>query len=87
MRWKKGIDLFLPLIRTLCARHDVQVLVADYSLDAAMDQHITDFLERYNLRQQLEITGPLPHQQMVHALRHGSLHQYLLPGKACPMAC
>ena len=74
MRWKKGIDLFLPLIRTLCARHDVQVLVAGYGLDAAMDQYITDFLERYNLRQQLEITGLLPHQQMVHALRRMDLY-------------
>jgi glycosyltransferase involved in cell wall biosynthesis len=69
MRWKKGIDLFLPLMRTLCALHDVQILVAGYGLDAAIDQHMTAFLERYNLRQQIEITGPLPHQQMVHALR------------------
>ena len=74
MRWKKGIDLFLPLIRTLCARGDVQILVAGYGLDAATDQHITDFLERYNLRQRLEITGPLPHQQMVHALRRMDLY-------------
>ena len=35
---------------------------------------MTDFLERYNLRQQLEITGPLPHQQMVHALRRMDLY-------------
>ena len=74
MRWKKGIDLFLPLIRTLCAMHDVQLLVAGYGLDTAIDQHITDYLERYNLRQQLEITGPLPHQQMVHALRRMDLY-------------
>jgi glycosyltransferase involved in cell wall biosynthesis len=74
MRWKKGIDLFLPLIRTLCAMHDVQLLVAGYGLDAAIDEHITDYLERYNLRQQLEITGPLPHQQMVHALRRMDLY-------------
>jgi glycosyltransferase involved in cell wall biosynthesis len=74
MRWKKGIDLFLPLMRTLCTMHDVQILVAGYGLDAAIDQHITDFLERYNLRQQLEITGPLPHQQMVHALRRMDLY-------------
>jgi glycosyltransferase involved in cell wall biosynthesis len=74
IRWKKGIDLFLPLIRTLCAMHDVQILVAGYGLDAAIDQHITDFLERYNLRQQIEITGPLPHQQMVHALRRMALY-------------
>jgi glycosyltransferase involved in cell wall biosynthesis len=74
IRWKKGIDLFLPLIRTLCAVHEVQLLIAGYGLDAAIDQHITAFLERYNLRQQLEITGPLPHQQMVHALRRMDLY-------------
>ena len=74
MRWKKGIDLFLPLIRTLCAMHDVQLLVAGYGLDATIDQHITDYLERDNLRQQLEITGPLLHQQMVHALRRMDLY-------------
>jgi glycosyltransferase involved in cell wall biosynthesis len=74
MRWKKGIDLFLPLIRTLCAMHDVHILVAGYGLDAAIDQHIADFLERYNLRQQLEITGPLPHRQMVHALQRMDLY-------------
>ena len=74
MRWKKGIDLFLPLIRTLCAMHDVRILIAGYGLDAAIDQHIADFLERYNLRQHLEITGPLPHQQMVHALRRMDLY-------------
>ena len=74
LRWKKGIDLFLPLIRTLCARHDVHILVAGYGLDAAIDQHITDFLERHHLGQHLEITGPLPHQQMVHALRRMDLY-------------
>ena len=74
IRWKKGIDLFLPLISTLCTMHDVQILVAGYSLDAAIDQQITDFLERHNLRQRLEMTGPLPHQQMVHALRHMDLY-------------
>jgi len=74
MRWKKGIDLFLPLIRTLCAMHDVQILVAGYGLDAAIDQYMSDFAERYDLGQQLEITGPLPHQQMVQALRRMDLY-------------
>jgi glycosyltransferase involved in cell wall biosynthesis len=74
MRWKKGIDLFLPLVRALCVRHKVQILVAGYSLDATVEQHITDFVERYNLHQRLEITGPLPHRQMVHALRRMDLY-------------
>lgn len=74
MRWKKGIDLFLPLIRTLCTTHAVQILVAGYGLDTAIDQHMAHFLERHNLRQRVEITGPLPHPQMVHALRRMDLY-------------
>ena len=35
---------------------------------------LTDFLERHSLRQRLEITGPLPHRQMVHALRRMDLY-------------
>src|SRR5262249_56156062 len=69
MRWKKGIALFLPLIHTLCTTHAVRVLVAGYGLDAAIDRQMADFLDRHDLRQQVEITGPLPHPQMVHALR------------------
>jgi len=68
MRWKKGIDLFLPLIRTLCTTHAVRVLIAGYGLDASIDQQMANFLDRYDLRQQVDITGPLPHLQMVHAL-------------------
>src|SRR5204862_6778762 len=68
------IALFLPLVHALCARHDVQILVAGYGLDEAIEQHIADFLERHSLRQRLEITGPLPHRQMVHALRRMDLY-------------
>jgi glycosyltransferase involved in cell wall biosynthesis len=74
MRWKKGIDLFLPLIHTLCTIHAVQILVAGYGLDAAIDRHMADFLERYALRHLVEITGPLPHSQMVHTLRRMDLY-------------
>ena len=74
MRWKKGIDLFLPLIRTLCALHDVHILIAGYGLDAAIDRQMTAFLERHGLRPRLETTGPLPHPQMVHALRYMDLY-------------
>lgn len=74
MRWKKGIDLFLPLIHTLCTTHAVRVLVAGYGLDAAIDRQITDFLDCHGLRQQVDITGPLPHPQMVHALRPMDLY-------------
>ena len=74
MRWKKGIDLFLPLIRTLCTTHAVRILVAGYGLDAAIDRYMADFLERYDLRQWVEITGPLPHPQMVHALRRMDMY-------------
>ena len=74
MRWKKGIDLFLPLIHTLCTTHAVRVLVAGYGLDAAIDRQMADFLDCHDLRQQVEITGPLPHPQMVHALRRMDLY-------------
>jgi glycosyltransferase involved in cell wall biosynthesis len=74
MRWKKGIDLFLPLIHTLCTTHAVRVLVAGYGLDAAIDRQMADFLNSHGLRQQVEITGPLPHPQMVHALRRMDLY-------------
>jgi glycosyltransferase involved in cell wall biosynthesis len=74
MRWKKGIDLFLPLIHTLCTMHAVRILVAGYGLDAAIDRHMADFLEHYTLRHLVEITGLLPHSQMVHALRRMDLY-------------
>jgi glycosyltransferase involved in cell wall biosynthesis len=74
MRWKKGIDLFLPLIHTLCTMHAVRILVAGYGLDAAIDRHMVDFLERYALRHLVEITGPLSHSQMVHVLRRMDLY-------------
>jgi glycosyltransferase involved in cell wall biosynthesis len=69
MRWKKGIDLLLPLIHQLCASHAVRILIAGYGLDNAIDQQITDFLNRHSLHERVEITGPLPHQQMVQALQ------------------
>ncbi len=75
MRWKKGVDLFLPLVQTLCATPAVRVLVAGYGLDVAMEQHIAAFLEAHHLRQQVEITGPLLHPQMVHALQR--MHLYV----------
>src|SRR6266702_2439052 len=74
MRWKKGVDLFLPLIHTLCTMHAVQILVAGYGLDAAINRHMADFLERCALRHLVEITGPLPHSQMVHTLRRMDLY-------------
>jgi glycosyltransferase involved in cell wall biosynthesis len=69
MRWKKGIDLLLPLMHRLCASPEVRILIAGYSLDAAIDQQIADFLDHHGLHERVEITGPLPHQQMVQALQ------------------
>lgn len=74
LRWKKGLDLFLPLIRDLCATHEVQILLAGYGLDAPVDQQITDFLTRHRLTSCVEVTGPLPHTQVVHALRRMDLY-------------
>ena len=52
----------------------MRVLVAGYGLDAAMNRHMADFLDGHGLRQQVDITGPLPHPQMVHALRRMGLY-------------
>jgi glycosyltransferase involved in cell wall biosynthesis len=74
MRWKKGIDLLLPLLDRLCAMHNVRLLIAGYSLDAAVEQHIADFLRQHRLGQRVEITGPLPHTQMVSALQRMDIY-------------
>ena len=69
VRWKKGIDLFLPLVRKLCTTHDIQVVIAGYGLDGEIDHQIADFLDHHALRSRVELTGPLPHRQMVEALQ------------------
>lgn len=74
MRWKKGLDLFLPLSRSLCERHDIRVLIAGYGLDAAVDQQLADFLVQYGLQHRVEITGPLPHDQMPSALQRMDIY-------------
>jgi glycosyltransferase involved in cell wall biosynthesis len=74
MRWKKGIDLLLPLVRTLCTTHEIQVLIAGYGLDTTIDWQIGDFLARHGLCERVEVTGPLPHRQMVRALQRMDLY-------------
>jgi glycosyltransferase involved in cell wall biosynthesis len=74
MRWKKGLDLFLVLIRMLCTTHEVRVLVAGYGLDAMIDRQIADFLMRHGLYERVELTGALPHQQMVGVLQRLDLY-------------
>lgn len=74
MRWKKGVDLFLPLVQRLCATQAVRVLIAGYGLDAAMDEQVVAFLQQHQLTSQVEITGPLPHTQMVAALQRMDLY-------------
>lgn len=74
MRWKKGIDLFLPLIRDLCVTHDVRILIAGYGLDAAVEQQMADFFISHHLRERVDILGPLPHEQMVGALRRMDIY-------------
>lgn len=59
MRWKKGVDLLLPLIRALNTTHDVRFHLAGYGLDDAIDHQIQDGME---------ILGPLPHDHMPQAL-------------------
>jgi glycosyltransferase involved in cell wall biosynthesis len=69
MRWKKGLDLLLPLLRRLCAGSDISVLIAGYGLDAAVDQQLLHFLTQSGLHQRVEMTGPLPHGQISSALQ------------------
>jgi glycosyltransferase involved in cell wall biosynthesis len=65
LRWKKGLDLLLPLSYRLCSAYpEVRILLAGYGLDAAVDRQIADFLQQYGLQQRVEITGPVPHAQM-----------------------
>lgn len=74
MRWKKGVDLLLPLLRALCTTSTVRILIAGYGLDAAIDRQLADFIAAHALHQQVEITGPLPHTRMVHALRRMDIY-------------
>jgi glycosyltransferase involved in cell wall biosynthesis len=74
LRWKKGLDLWLPLIHTLCATHDVRILLAGHGLYDADEQQITDYLNRHGLQDRVERTGPLPHDQIVHALRRMDIY-------------
>ena len=61
MRWKKGLDSLLPLIRSLCELHDLRVLIAGYGLDAVIEQQLANFLAQHGLQQRVEVTGALPH--------------------------
>jgi glycosyltransferase involved in cell wall biosynthesis len=75
LRWKKGIDLLLPLSFRLCTAHpEVRILIAGYGLDAATEEQIGDFLEGSGLSRRIEITGPLPHAQMVRALQRMDIY-------------
>lgn len=74
LRWKKGIDLFLPLMHRLCALYDVRVLIAGYGLDAAIDQQLADFRAQYDLQQRVEVTGPLPHRHMPSTLQRMDIY-------------
>jgi glycosyltransferase involved in cell wall biosynthesis len=74
MRWKKGLDLFLLLSRSLCERYDIRVLIAGYGLDAAVDQQLADFLGQYGLQPRVEVTGLLPHEQMPSALQRMDIY-------------
>jgi glycosyltransferase involved in cell wall biosynthesis len=74
MRWKKGLDLLLPLLHRLCTGSDVHVLIAGYGLDAAVDQQLTHFLTQSGLHQRVEMTGSLPHGQMSSALQRMDIY-------------
>ncbi len=74
MRWKKGIDLFFPLVQALCTTHDIRIQIAGYGLDDTVNRHIADFLRRHRLRDRVAILGPLPHTRMADALRGMDLY-------------
>lgn len=74
MRWKKGVDLLLPLIRELNATHDVRFHLAGYGLDEAIDDQITSFLTHHQLQDRVAVLGPLPHGQMPQALRQMDIY-------------
>ncbi|MGQ4810195.1 D-inositol-3-phosphate glycosyltransferase [Candidatus Entotheonellaceae bacterium PAL068K] len=69
LRWKKGIDVFLPLVRQLCADQALHVLVAGYGLDTMVDRQIAAFLESSGLPGRVEIRGFVPHQHMASVLQ------------------
>jgi glycosyltransferase involved in cell wall biosynthesis len=74
MRWKKGIDLLLPLMRELNAMHDVRFHIAGYGLDRTIDDQITSFLTHHQLQDRVVVLGPLPHRQMPRALRQMDIY-------------
>lgn len=74
MRWKKGIDLLLPLMRELNATHDVRFHLAGYGLDETINDQIVSFLKRHQLQDRVAILGPLPHGQMPDALRQMDIY-------------
>ncbi|MCZ6872384.1 MAG: glycosyltransferase, partial [bacterium] len=69
MRWKKGIDLLLPLLRKLCMTHDIQVVIAGYGLDVEIDCQFAAFLDLHGLQSRVELTGAIPHHKMVDVLQ------------------
>ncbi len=74
MRWKKGINLLLPLILKLNATHDVRFHLAGYGLDEAIDGLIASFLKQHQLRDRVAVLGPLPHGEMPQALRQMDIY-------------
>jgi glycosyltransferase involved in cell wall biosynthesis len=74
MRWKKGIDVLLPLIQELCATRDVQMHIAGYALDDMIDRQMTQFVNRHGLSNRVHILGPLPHERMADVLRQMDIY-------------
>lgn len=74
LRWKKGIPLFLDLIRQLCVSPEVRILIAGYSWFADDEQQIAAFLRDFELTDRVEITGPLPHPEMCRALQRMDIY-------------
>jgi glycosyltransferase involved in cell wall biosynthesis len=75
LRWKKGIDLLLPLLARLCTAHQtVRILLAGYGLEAAIERQIAGFLRQNSFQERVELTGPLPHARMLEALQRMDIY-------------
>ena len=68
MRWKKGLDLLLPLVRELAQTHEIEFHIAGYGLDDQVDHQIASFVHELDLAPCVRLLGPLPHHRMAESL-------------------
>ncbi|GIX49040.1 MAG: hypothetical protein KatS3mg131_3251 [Candidatus Tectimicrobiota bacterium] len=74
LRWKKGLDLLLPLLCDLSTDARLRFLIAGYPLDAEAEQRLAAFVSHHGLAERVELTGPVPHEKMVQFLQRMDLY-------------